>query len=110
MSERPTAPDGAARNPDDPTGLIRQVLEMGAEFNGYPEDILLSWVLNLPREADAAAAAGRLLDAYGLREGPVPAGAIGRVWHLLRETARHTSPGAPAQRRGGRAARRGTAH
>lgn len=101
---------GPRVEPEDPTGLIRQVLDMGGEFNGYAEDVLLSWILSLPREADVAAAAGRLLDAYDLRDGPPPEGAIGRVWQLLRETARQppTSPG--AGRRGGRAGRRRSPH
>jgi hypothetical protein len=107
---RPSGRAGSvAGTPDDPTGLIGQVLEMGAEFDGHAEDILLSWALSLPREMDAGAAASRLLDAYGLREGPVPAGPIGRIWQLLREAARHPDPRSPG-RRGGRTGRRVRAH
>ncbi len=73
----------------DPENLIRQVLEMGAEFAGPAEDILLSWILSLGGGIEPAAAANRLLDEHGLRHGTVPPGAIGRVWLLLRETARY---------------------
>ena len=90
---------------DDPHGLIGQVLEMGAEFKGGAEDVILSWLLSLAPGLDAAVAAGRLLDHHGLRDGPVPEGPLGRVWQLLRETAEYpdrrlrTTPG---RRRGRR--------
>ena len=106
--KQPTAAGGAtAKPPEDPSGLIGQVLEMGGEFDGFPEDILLSWVLSLPPDLDPAAAANRLLDRYGIREGTAPDGAIGRVWSLLRETARfpegRLGASARRQRRGRRA-------
>lgn len=85
--KQPAAPADAqsAAIPEDPSGLIGQVLQMGPEFNGFAEDILLSWVLSLPPDLDPAVAADRLLDRYGIRDGAVPDGAIGRVWRLLRE-------------------------
>src|ERR1700690_4330602 len=57
-----------ANEPDDPQGLIRQVLAMGAEFPGPAGDVLLSWVLELKDRADPAKAAARLIERHGLAE------------------------------------------
>jgi hypothetical protein len=88
--------------PHDPDLLIAQVLEMGAEFVGPAEDIIFSWLITLAPDVDPAAAANTLLDDHKLRDGPVPAGAIGRVWTLLRETAEYPDSrlrsSAPARR------------
>jgi hypothetical protein len=73
--------------PHDPDLLIAQVLEMGAEFAGPAEDIIFSWLITLASDVDPANAAKKLLDEHNLRAGPVPDGALGRVWTLLRETA-----------------------
>jgi len=73
--------------PDDPGGLVRQVLDMGPEFPGPARDILLAWILRLGTERDPAEAAGRLLAAYGIAEGPPPGDATGELIALLRETA-----------------------
>ena len=43
--------------PEDPQGLIRQVLAMGEEFPGPAGDVLLSWLLDLKDRADPAKAA-----------------------------------------------------
>jgi hypothetical protein len=72
---------------------------MGPEFNGHAEEILLSWILSLDRETDPGLAADRLLDVHGIRDGEVPAGPIGRVWQLLRETARFPDQRLPNPRR-----------
>ena len=89
----------------DPQLLIRQVLDMGADFPGPAEDILLSWILSLDRTLDPAAAAQQLIDAYGLE---VPADQIEtlRLRDLIQQTARFPdgslqSPGT-ARRRGRR--------
>ena len=78
---------------------------MGAEFSGPAEDVIFSWLISLARDVDPAAAADLLLDEHDLRDGEPPPGAQGRLWQLLRETARYPgerlrspSPG----RRGGR--------
>ena len=73
--------------PDDPGGLIKEVLDMGPAFPGPAQDILLAWLLRLGDEHDAAAAAGRLIEAYGLAEGPPPEGACGELVALLQQTA-----------------------
>jgi hypothetical protein len=73
--------------PHDPDLLIAQVLAMGAEFAGPAEDIIFSWLITLAPDIDPASAANTLLDDHNLRADPVPAGPIGRVWTLLRETA-----------------------
>jgi hypothetical protein len=73
--------------PHDPDLLIAQVLEMGSEFAGPAEDIILSWLITLAADIDPAAAANTLLDEHHLRHGDVPPGPLGRLWTLLRETA-----------------------
>ena len=71
---------------------------MGAEFKGPAEDVLFSWLITLPADVDPAAAANQLLDAHNLRTGEPPAGPLGRLWQLLRETAASASA-APRQPR-----------
>jgi hypothetical protein len=73
---------------DDPGGLIREVLEMGSEFPGPSQDILLAWMLRIDDGRDPAMVAARLLSDYGVAEGPLPEGACGELVKLLRETAR----------------------
>ena len=48
----------------DPKRLIEQAFEMGAEFPGPAEDLLLSWMLSLPAEADAPAIAALLAERH----------------------------------------------
>ena len=74
-------------SPDDPGGLIKEVLDMGAEFPGPAEDILVAWMLRLGQGQDPAEAARRLLDSYGIAEGELPDDARGRVIGLLRQAA-----------------------
>ena len=49
----------------DPKRLIEQAFEMGAEFPGPAEDLLLSWILSLPADADAPVIAALLADRHG---------------------------------------------
>ncbi len=74
-------------SPDDPGGLIKQALDMGPEFPGPAEDIMMAWMLRLAEGSDPAAAAGRLLEAYAIASGPLPPGPCGRIVELLRQTA-----------------------
>ncbi len=92
--------------PDDPGGLVRQVLDMGPEFPGPARDILLAWILRLGTRRDPAEAAGRLLAAYGIAEGPPPEDATGELIELLRETASYPREHLPSHA-GARIARRG---
>ncbi|MFM9844194.1 MAG: hypothetical protein ACKVOI_14610 [Dongiaceae bacterium] len=90
--------------PFDPQLLIRQVLDMGAEFPGPAEDILLSWILSLDRALDPAAAALQLIDAYGL-DIPAEHTATLRLRDLIEQTARFPDgavQGQPGSRRRGR--------
>jgi hypothetical protein len=48
----------------DPKRLIEQAFEMGAEFPGPAEDLLLSWILSLPADADAPAIAALLAERH----------------------------------------------
>ncbi|MEX0759600.1 MAG: hypothetical protein WD100_08480 [Tistlia sp.] len=90
-------PEGPA--PEDPGGLVLEVLRMGPEFPGPAQDLLLAWTLKLPDGLDLRAAAARLLEAYGLAEGQPPRDARGTLVTLLREAAAGAPP--PARRRGG---------
>jgi hypothetical protein len=94
--------------PDDPQGLIRQVLAMGEEFPGPAGDILLSWLLDLKDRADPAKAAASLIERHGLDGPPFPAGPLGELIRLLHETARYSAEqlsGMGGRRRGGRRGR-----
>jgi hypothetical protein len=95
-------------SPEDPGGLIKDVLDMGAEFLGPAEDILVAWMLRLGEDRDPAEAARHLLDRYGIAEGPLPDGACGRVIELLRQTADFPQDRLTSHlgRRSGRARRR----
>ena len=75
-------------SPDDPGGMIREVLEMGERFPGPAEDVVLAWILRLGEGRDAAAAAQRLIEHYRLTETPQPGGACGRVIEMIMETAK----------------------
>lgn len=92
-------------SPDDPGGLIREALDLGADFPGPAEDLLLSWSLRLADDQPPAAAARSLLRRYGHEAGPLPPGAAGRLVALLRQAAQEP-PDGPTRRRGGWRARR----
>ncbi len=74
-------------SPDDPGGVIREVLLMGPEFPGPAEDVILAWTLRLSVDRDPADAAKGLLATYELAEGPLPDGACGKLVDLLRQAA-----------------------
>ena len=90
---------------EDPVGLIGQVLAMGAEFPGPAEDVLLSWMLKLDAAVDPVAAAATLIRHYGVADGPLPGGEVGKLIRLLRETA--SCPPDQFDRSRGRRGRRG---
>lgn len=54
----------ANQQQQDPKRLIEQAFEMGAEFPGPAEDLLLSWVLSLPVDADAPGIAALLAERH----------------------------------------------
>jgi hypothetical protein len=86
----------------DPKRLIEQAFEMGAEFPGPAEDLLLSWMLSLPVEADAPSIAALLAERHRAQAADLadnhPAR---RLLALLEQTA--AAGAARAQgRRGGR--------
>jgi hypothetical protein len=74
-------------SPEDPGGLIYEVLQAGDDYTGPAEDVILSWMLRLEDDQDPAATARHLLEAYGCEEGAHPGGSAGRLILLLRETA-----------------------
>ncbi len=84
-------------SPEDPGGLIYEVLQAGDEYTGPAEDIILSWMLGLDDGQDPAATARHLLEAYGCEDSALPGGSAGRLIQLLRETA-EASPERPDQR------------
>jgi hypothetical protein len=89
----------------DPKRLIEQAFEMGAEFPGPAEDLLLSWMLSLPADADAPAIAALLSErhragvAHLVEQHPAR-----RLLSLLDQTATAGAARA-AGRRGGRRGR-----
>lgn len=93
-------------SPEDPGGLIREVLDLGAAFPGPAEDVMLSWTLRLGDEQPPAATARILLVRYGLEEAPLPEGACGRLVALLREVAEDRRSEQAGRRRGGWRGRR----
>jgi hypothetical protein len=99
----------SANSPEDPQGLIGQVLAMGEEFPGPAGDVLLSWLLDLKDRADPAKAAARLIERHNLAGPPFPRGPRGELIRLLHETARYTPEQLHAlggRRRGGAMGRR----
>ncbi len=88
----------------DPKRLIEQAFEMGAEFPGPAEDLLLSWILSLPADADAPAIAALLAERHRAQVADL---ADKHPARRLSDTAgRRPPPPAPRVRRGaGRAAR-----
>ncbi len=94
----------AAALAQDPKRVLEQAFDMGAEFPGPAEDLLLSWVLSLPLDADAPAIATVLAARY--RPGVEAIAGIHakhpiyRLLTLLEQTAAASS--ARLGRRGGR--------
>lgn len=89
----------------DPKRLIEQAFEMGNEFPGPAEDLLLSWMLSLPADANAPSIAAVLAERHRAQvahlDGKHPAR---RLLMLLEQTA--TAGAARAQgRKGGRRGR-----
>ena len=95
---------GAAALAQDPKRVLEQAFEMGMEFPGPAEDLLLSWVLSLPVDADAPGIAAILAARY--RPGVEAIAGINakhpiyRLLTLLEQTAAASS--ARLGRRGGR--------
>lgn len=91
-------------SPDDPGGVIGEVIRMGPEFPGPAEDVMLAWTLRLGVDRDPADAAKRLLETYELAEGPLPEGACGKLIDLLRQAASSGNQpmSRPVRRRGRR--------
>jgi len=99
-----TSPD---HSPEDPGGILKESLAMGADFPGPAEDALLAWTLRLAPEVDTQAAARTLIQRYGLmrEDGASP---HARLVALLHETAETGTAWAGAgRRRGGWRGRRG---
>lgn len=102
------SPSNTSSEPEDPHGLIRQVLAMGDEFPGPAGDVLLSWLLELKDRVDPATAAKTLIERHGLGEGVLPPGPLGELVRLLRETAQYSPERLgelASRRRGGRRGR-----
>ncbi len=102
------SPSSASGGPEDPHGLIRQVLAMGEEFPGPAGDVLLSWLLQLKDRMDPATAAKTLIERHGLSDGALPPGPLGELVRLLRETAQYSPErlgDLAGRRRGGRRGR-----
>jgi len=77
-------------SPEDPGGLIREILDMGPYFTGPAQDAFTSWLLRLGDEIDPAVAARSLLARYDLTAAPQPNDARGALIGLLREAAAYS--------------------
>jgi len=97
-------------NPLDPKALLEQAFEMGDDFPGPAEDLLLSWLLSLGTDQAPDAAATTLLPRFTSRvEGKSDTLAIVRLHRLLEQVA-ISPPAAPKRGRlSGRTRRPGTA-
>jgi len=84
------SPPETSGEPEDPHGLIRQVLAMGEEFPGPAGDVLLSWLLQLKDRMDPAQAARTLIERHGLAKTHLPPGPLGELIRLLHETATYS--------------------
>ena len=107
MTGRPAETAEAAA---DPKRLIEQAFEMGAEFPGPAEDLLLSWMLSLPLDADAPAIAASLAVRY--RPALEALGDVGarhpiQRLHLPLQQTAEAGANAGRGRRGGRRTRGG---
>jgi hypothetical protein len=93
----------ASHQQHDPKRLIEQAFEMGAEFPGPAEDLLLSWILSLPAGADAPAIAALLVERHRAEVAHLadkhPAR---RLLTLLEQTASSAAAARAQGRRGGR--------
>ena len=86
-----------AANPLDPKSLLEQAFDMGEEFPGPAEDLLLSWLLSLGADQPPAEAAAALLPRYTERmAGKSDALPIMKLHKLLEQVA--VSPPATARR------------
>jgi hypothetical protein len=84
-------------NPLDPKSILHQAFDMGDEFPGPAEDLLLSWLLSLGADQQAADAAKTLLPGFtSLLEGKSDTLPIVKLHRLLEQVA--VSPPAAARR------------
>lgn len=84
-------------NPLDPMAILKQAFEMGDQFPGPAEDLLLSWLLSLGGDQNPAAAAATLLPLYAESVAGKPElQPIAKLHRLLAEVA--ASPPAIARR------------
>ena len=105
MSITYASPD---HSPEDPGGILKESLAMGAGFPGPAADALLAWTLRLAPEVDAQAAARALIRRYGLVAGSEDT-PHAQLIRLLHETAeRGTAFAGAGRRRGGWRGRRGS--
>lgn len=86
-----------AANPLDPKSILDQAFEMGDEFPGPAEDLLLSWLLSLAADQPPAEAAKVLHPRYAAQVGgKSDAQPIMKLLRLLEQVA--VSPPAAAKR------------
>lgn len=89
----------------DPKSVLWQAFDMGAEFPGPAQDLLLSWLLSLGDAQDAVEAALALVPVHaGAISGLDTAHPLARLYQLLSEVAvagNHAKPrrGEVARRR-----------
>jgi hypothetical protein len=72
---------------DDPKSLIFEAFNMGPEFPGPAEDLLLSWMLSLDMATDPRAAAQRLIARHAADPTKFENPHVRRLAELLAQTA-----------------------
>jgi hypothetical protein len=86
-------------DPLDPKSLLEQAFEMGDEFPGPAEDLLLSWLLSLASDQPPAEAAKTLLPRYSpMLAGKSATAPIVKLHRLLEQVA-VSPPAAPKRGR-----------
>lgn len=86
----------------DPKRLIEQAFEMGAEFPGPAEDLLLSWILSLPAEAHVPAIAAQLAERHRAAVAHLAVNHPARRLLILLEQTASAGTARAQGRRGGR--------
>jgi hypothetical protein len=95
-------------HPLDPKSILHQAFEMGDEFPGPAEDLLLSWLLSLGAEQQPAEAAKILLPRFAAElAGKSDTLPIVKLHRLLEQVA-ISPPAAPTRGRLSGRARRAT--
>ncbi len=96
------------KGPDfDPVNLMHQVFEHADAFVGPAQDVLLSWLMKLPKEMEPASAATTILETTVANCRETPSEEAKKLIELLEQVREHGGLEGMRgnRRRGGRSAR-----